>query len=798
MSNQLSYIVNTYAKLKRRYPVKTSKGYILNRSNARYPLRSYCFDKDMKYLKIAKTRKRRYSMLNDPESIIRKSNKRRKVQIASSAHVAHGTTNIDNQAMDIDSDNENVPKTRNRNDSDNSLDLSTEIIDKIEVVEKCYEKNNLWSNFNNPLSYQDYIFVNKDDEWVSATRIANFLLNDPVLDWYRLFYNKLGFNNGSKHDFNSVVSRLNSKKGNNESLNILFEMGNKFEDTVVAYLKKTYGDNVKTVHSTKGRVRSDEMMVTKQYMEQGVPIIDQAPIYNFSNKTFGVADLLVRSDWINKIIDSKPYSKDEEYFKAPKLSGNYHYVVIDIKWTTLPLCCDGERIRNYGRFPAYKGQLAIYNAGLEYLQGYIPSKAFILAKSWKYTSKREEYEGYNCFDLLGHIVYNGFDEEYIQKTINAVNWIRNLRAHGSKWTLAPRPSIPELYPNMCNTYDSGWRMIKINQADEIKELTSLWMVGHKNRKVGHNNQIYGYNNPNCKADKLGIYGKKVGPLLNQIIKMEHSKNPDLKIMPKVISNDLGGWQTKTDIEFFVDFEMLNTQFVTKQINLENSKTVTDFLFMIGVGYEENNNFIYKCFYADDLSEQSEYSVVNNFKNFIEFRVAEHMKKYNIKDRGLCIPKLFHWSPAEKSTLKHFNSRHNNKVLDWEKNIMWVDFCKVFKEEPIILKGAKSGFGLKTISGQMYKNGWIKTHWETTGPENGLDAMFDGCKYYSNPDENKELFAEVIRYNCIDCKVLWEIVNYFRDNHANETFKRKRNAGELIDHTGEADDDDMMFPEAIED
>ena len=36
-------------------------------------------------------------------------------------------------------------------------------------------------------------------------------------------------------------------------------------------------------------------------MKQGIPIIHSAPIYNRKNNTYGIIDLLVRSDYINKL-----------------------------------------------------------------------------------------------------------------------------------------------------------------------------------------------------------------------------------------------------------------------------------------------------------------------------------------------------------------------------------------------------------------------------------------------------------------------------------------------------------------
>src|SRR5439155_765516 len=153
-------------------------------------------------------------------------------------------------------------------------------------------------------------------------------------------------------------------------LNIFFEMGKKFEAEVINYLRNKYPDSIKKVVTNFKLINKEMNQVTFNYMLQGIPIIEQVALYNYNNKTYGIADIIIRSDWINKLFQNKIISEEEECIKAPKLCGKYHYRVIDIKWTTMYLCSNGRNIRNSQRFPAYKGQLAIYNAALGILQGY--------------------------------------------------------------------------------------------------------------------------------------------------------------------------------------------------------------------------------------------------------------------------------------------------------------------------------------------------------------------------------------------------------------------------------------------
>ena len=69
-------------------------------------------------------------------------------------------------------------------------------------------------------------------------------------------------------------------------------------------------------------------------MKEGKPIIYQGVLHNKKNKTYGCPDFLIRSDWADKIFEaSNIISPDKVCIKASKLNGNYHYVVVDAKWS---------------------------------------------------------------------------------------------------------------------------------------------------------------------------------------------------------------------------------------------------------------------------------------------------------------------------------------------------------------------------------------------------------------------------------------------------------------------------------
>ena len=597
---------------------------------------------------------------------------------------------------------------------------------------------NKWSNFNNIPDAKIY---------VSATAVKNYLLNEPLLDWLAYFYNEPRGKNSS----------VSPKKINDDSLLKLFECGNKFEDQIMIYLKNKFLDQM-CVINTDGRfgLTRSNYEKTIKCMKDGIPIIAQAVLFNDNNKTMGVADLVVRSDYINKLVNRKVFEKNELSMASNLINNkgknvDYHYRVIEIKWTTQTLCADGITIRNEGRFPAYKGQLAIYNCAIGNIQGYIPEQAYVMSKAWKIDKKDSPDCGHNCFDLLGTVDFNGFDMNYIDKTYNAIKWLNLVRTEGTLWD-PYKPHISEMYPNASNRYDNQWSSVKNNIMRSINEITQVWYVGYDNRINAHNRGITSWKDPKCNSKTLGIFGTSRPKIINSILNINRDENGIF--LPKKIKNNMSLWQVSSPIDFYVDFETLNTNFIDS-VNINNSSGISDYVFMIGVGYQINKVWCYKNFTTKTISMSEEERIFDEFTMFINSIVA------NMDPNRNYIPRLFHWSNAELTNLNHVEKRHNNKWDIWERNVKLVDMYNIFISEPIVIHGALN-FKLKTIGKALYTLGLITTIWDEDGITNGFNAMFDAIKYYTSP-ENNYIMDAIIKYNEIDCKIIWDIMIFLRNN-----------------------------------
>lgn len=637
-----------------------------------------------------------------------------------------------------------APETRSQKRKRLSETLEEETLLQKESVRKKIRiryadvKNyNKWKRVDSIINISDKNNIN-DKIWVSGSSIKNYLLKDSLVDWLELYYSK------SKYKSNSIkpTNKTNTNTNNNETeTNILFSKGNEFEKLVFDFLDKKFKNE--TVMICKSRAdffNRDLVKETVQAMNSKIPIIKQAMLVNETNFTCGVADLLVRCDYLDKL------------FKTPV---NYeyseiHYVAIDIKWSLLNLCADGIHILNSDRVPAYKGQVALYNLAMGKLQGYIPNKAFILGKNWRWNSK--SLSGYDCFDRCGTIDFESFDKQYVELTHNAIEWIREVRLKGHEWDCM-NPHRSEMYPNMCSNANPKWGTVKQELADSIEEITKIWMVSSSHRDHAHSNNIFKWSDQECCSESLNIKGKKIAPVVNKFIEMNRPSESKIITPDSLQMNELSN--KDKSVEFYIDFETINDIFMKDSINIHNSHGYSDVCFRISVGYELNNTYKFVAFKMKHYSLEEEKRIFCQFKDFIE--------KFRVKNNYVKNVKIFHWANAEQTFMKHANERHDGFLTDWMKTIELVDVCKLFVKTPIIIKGMFK-FKLKEVAKAMYSHGMIQTKWDSDSEiSDGLGAMMGAIEYYKDPKngKNKKIMKKIEHYNDIDTKVVWEIVKYLR-------------------------------------
>lgn len=584
---------------------------------------------------------------------------------------------------------------------------------------------------------------------VSGTEIRNAMKKDWLADYLIHFHKKNTPISQSQSNYRNISNNnFNSDNCKDTWKNTIMQKGNEFEEKIIEELKTKF-----VLEKGGDYVTEYSLRRVFELMKKGIPIIYQAPLYNYDDNTQGIADLLVRSDYLDKLtlFPSYEYVENSSII-APLLfneqnieysnTKTYHYVVIDIKFSTIPLRVDARHIQNTENYPAYKGQLCIYNRALGKLQGYTPDEAYIYGRRTKIRNILSQSSN----ERLGVINFSTIDNEYLHLTDEAIKWIKLVKTEGHSWTLNP-PCRPELYPNM-SVDDNSWiSHAKKEIAKNIKEITCVWNLGYKQRLKAHSKGIMSWDDSRCNCSEMEINGKNKETIdkILDINRIHNSQDETFLLQPLKISINISQW-TETENEMFVDFETLSDIF-----------TNNEQIFLIGIYSLENNDKKYKytSFLCKDKTKEEELRILEDFLNFIQNKIRENKSS----------PLIRFWSAEEKFWKRAIN-RHPELIYKYPNvNLIWTDINLLFTQTPIVLRDCLN-FKLKSIVSAMKKHGMIDTQLDSTC-DNGLTAMvkanncYDKCLKENSNVKDNIVMKDIINYNIFDCKAILDILTYLR-------------------------------------
>ena len=544
---------------------------------------------------------------------------------------------------------------------------------------------------------------------VSCSKVENYLNNDSLADWLDLYW---------------------PEKEKNNSLDFLKQKGIEFEKKIVEHIADLFP--VKHI----GKITSRNCQRVIQEMKNGTEILASVPFVNDKNNTKGIIDLLIRNDIFSKLFPS--CSKSDMFKEGKSKFGNYFYVVIDIKFCTLPLSVNGCFLLNSGRFPGYKGQVYLYNKYIADLQEYDPECAFLLGRRYRISDgSLPEDNGINCLEKVGLVDFSDRDRWVLGKTEKALDWIRRLYVEGKSWDVY-NTDIKELFPNL---KVKTWVKAKKIIAEQTGEITQVWNCGVKQRENAMKEGVKSWRSANSVV--LGLRGKRA-EIVDTIISVNKGEEV---VLPKKIKYDDFPWRQPVK-EGFVDFETVydvfaGFEYLPYQYNTEH-------IFMIGLYYQEDGQFHYCNFCMETLDREEEYRTMREFCDFVQSKGLE---------------KLYYWS-AEKllwnrALNRHIENKQNIRKIDILQDKL-CDLSTIFREEPIAIKGC-FGYGLKEISKSLRMHGLIDTEY-SGDVEDGLSASISAWSAYKEKQtrKKKQILTEIARYNKTDVVVLQEILYFMRN------------------------------------
>jgi uncharacterized protein YprB with RNaseH-like and TPR domain len=514
--------------------------------------------------------------------------------------------------------------------------------------------------------------------YISATEFENVTQQDFLCDW---------------------LSIVLPKSPNPHPLQSLFLKGIQYEAYIIDTIRKKLKLpllKLSSLSTSREYTSFEHTLDLKQSidsMKSGEKIIYSPYIASEKEELRGIPDLLIRSDYIESFCGI-------EVPQESSLFGNYYYIPIEIKYSSLHFDNSEKTLLNINRTKIYKTQLCIYSKILADLQGVFPCCAFIIGK--------------NGFEKIGHVYFQTKDNDIVSLFYKGIEWLRDVRKNAYTMEFSH-----QLLPNMKVShplYDKEKKIV----AEYYGEITEFWQCSIKHRYNLLDNTddlVYSWKDPNFDANLLCLpntYFQKLDILF------KINRGEIQPIYPRKISLNLFEWKS-IENECFVDFETVG--------DIDDNENST--IFLIGIYYKNK----YTYFLADTLKHEK-----NILISFYQFW----------KDIGS--PKIWYWY-AEDSFWKKACKKY-----DLELNMKWVDLYKVFFENNICVKGCKN-FKLKSYIYALLSLGKIKINLPPEECSNGINALLLGSEYYEN--KNKDILQPILVYNEFDCKSLEVLLDFIR-------------------------------------
>ncbi len=581
-------------------------------------------------------------------------------------------------------------------------------------------------------------------DWVAAGETRNWCKNDLLLDWLDEYPTVHGF------------PRDDQLPGYNESFDLsrfLMRQGRAFEQAVVADLARRW-EVVRITHRPDEARTLAAAIATHEAMEAGVPIIAAGVVRDPELRIFGVVDLLVRSDVLGQLCPAA-FGGDPLELAAIGLSHGRHYRVVDVKFHTLDLLKGGGLSTSPGELDTI-AQAWIYNQALGRMQGYTPPASYVAGRAWKQGDER----GDRCWERLARVphdtVVRGRAMNLHEVVEATATWIRRLRTEGAEWRVLPRPSVPELWPNMKADQDGPWHEAKTRIAVTLADLTLLPRVNTAHRARAHEAGVTRWDDPRASSELLGIGAERAAAIVDAVLAVNRTGGATM--VPERLTAAAEVWRQRAPVEVFVDFEFLPD--LGDDFTAFPRKGGQALIFQIGCGTYRGGDWRFRQFTVEALSLAAEARMIDDWLAHLHAIAA---------GAGSAVGdvRLVHWSPAETSNFEraYDNARARHPDRDWP-SLSWFDLLHdVVQAEPLVVRGAFS-FSLKPIARSLHALGHISTHWGD-GLADGAGAMAGAwnaaveAKRTGVALGETEIMGEIARYNEVDCRVMAEILDYLR-------------------------------------
>ena len=581
----------------------------------------------------------------------------------------------------------------------------------------------------------------KIDDGVYPYMISNFIRKDPLLDWLGKYGNP-DEKDATSSPFLSMIRRKNRE----------------FSSLVKTFIKTTYSHlngfiydvdenpveplqlGTVSIEPDFIKVTDENVERTKKAMKEHVPVIFN-PCFNvkvpsYAHPISGRSDMIVLNKYIDQVFGQEVSADDEN-----------KYSLISFRYATINQTADGEHMLNNDKQKVYKAHLWLLNAALTLTQEYASTRAFVVGRKYERTRKGIKHKIDNAFGGIGVVDFSENDLQYEEMCQNALEWVAKIRTEeSSSWNpREPQEDLSELYPNMKNHNDYPWHGYKLDLAREIRDITLMHKCGPRVRQYAHDQGVTQWTDltEDSIVYKKGVMKQQICDFLSVNIDTEQKRHGTTPALTR---------KGLPCFEVYGDFEGTGNMYDDFSTFPKAGDKAMVYLIGLVIRYNINNTTEYRSFIADKLEKKSEKDIFDQMFTCFDELCIKYEQDF--------VP-FYYWSNAENYMLNR--ALGASEFSKRKESMYMVDLCKQFREAKIIFPG-QFGYGLKEVAKIMYNAGLIQTMWKETDISSGVNAMIEGIKNYEcRQDERlkRQFFADVVEYNYVDCKVMEEMLDYFR-------------------------------------
>jgi len=431
--------------------------------------------------------------------------------------------------------------------------------------------------------------------------------------------------------------------------------------------------------------------LTKQMIKEKVPVIFNGYLRCDKMMLFSHFDVLIHSSIISDLLDVSVSQSFEGYYQLLIVYNNNR----ETKKNNVILYGKQKVLDSY------------FSDNSTFDSPFTQSRSFILSNT----------------NIIYTIDLN--QQQLFYKMNEAYKWIHDLKENGRSWDLF-NPTRYELLPNMKHGSTYGYKNI-------IKSI------------ISKNDELTSYND---------ITLEKRNDYFMRNISVEEALQESGKIFLKSVAELRGTKKIKCDLSklvvpkkriFYVDFEYINSFHFKRDF----SNADTNHLYLIGVLYEKDGNWLYRSFVPKqiDYMNYGPSHEIQNIRDWIDF-----MESFGAP---YCV---MNWSTAEQSMLSSLSKQYN---FELETDIDWIDLLKLFKTTINFVCDGMKTYSLKDVAKSMYKLGFINTSWNDN-VMNGLEANILLIPNFIKGDyvlTKCDSLSDIINYNEIDCRVMMELFEF---------------------------------------